>query len=181
MDRKIRNWETLAKDGDELFEYLINNYENMLDGEDKVKHFDIENGDYLSDDTIYIKDTYSDELQKELVPWIKNEFQKNELFKIENWKPFRDHNLYFSYIYLGYRNLFQFKHYIFQLTISFGCEEEDTCIHCIKENLIGTFRIRLGLGLYGWKDENYVKLQPRDRITVLDDNILPETYWAQTN
>ena len=167
MDRKIRNWETLAKDGDELFEYLINNYEKMLDGEDKVKHFNIDkakhfnidNGDYLEDCVIEIKETYSDELQKELAPWIKNEFQKNELFKIENWKPFRDCDLYLSFIYLGYRKMFQFKHYIFQLAISFGCEERDTCIHCIKEDLIGKFKIRFGLGLYGWKDENHVKLE----------------------
>ena len=176
MDRTKSSWERLAKEGDELFEHLINNYENMLDGEDKVKHFDVLVGFYQHmDDASEIKEKYSFELQRELVPWIKKEFQKNELFKIENWKPFRDPDTYL-YMFLGYRNLFQYKHYIFRLSLSSDCDNDD-CIYCEP----GVNKSNFCLAIYGWKDENHVKIQPTELFTILDDNILPETFWAKKN
>lgn len=63
------SWERLAEEGDELYDYLIHNYENMLDGEEKVKHFDVGYITYgLMDEVLDINKKCSNELQKELVP-----------------------------------------------------------------------------------------------------------------
>jgi hypothetical protein len=149
----------------------------MFDGEDKVKHFDV---GYrwckLRDAADEIREKYSNQIQRELVQWIKKEFQTNELFKIENWKPYR--NPYeIVFMFLGYRKLFQYKHCIFQLILLYECDgDDDTCIckYCENEEYTPHF----GVMLFGWRDIKYEKLQPENILTVFDDNMVPEWYWA---
>ena len=180
MDRRLPCWESLARACDELFDSLINKYENKFDGEEKIKHFDVIFTNYTCgrgcEDFEELKEKYSNKLQPELIPWIKNELQKNELFKIENWKPYR-HPINECDVYIGYRKLFQYKHYVFQLILTYDCYVPyvSPCIYCEKDDNIGHF----DLVLHGWKDKNYEKLQPEDMITVLDDNILPESFWSE--
>lgn len=80
-------------------------------------------------------------------------------------------------MFLGYRKLFQYKQYVFQLSLLSNCENSETCIYCKKRDYGSHF----GVALYGWKDINHVKIQPDNLVTVLDDNILPESYWAEKN
>lgn len=171
----ISNWKEIAKEGEELFEYLLSKYEIMLDGDDKVKHFDIgSEWGMLTDKADEFKETYSDDIQRELVPWIRDEIHKGGLFKLENWRPFRDHYTLFD-MFLGYRKLFQYKEYLFQLSLLSACENDiSICKYCEK----GDYGRHFGVVLYGWRDVNRVKLQPVDFITVLDDNIIPESYWC---
>jgi hypothetical protein len=177
MDKNgMYNWKSVAKEGNELFEYLIQNYYNMLDGEDKIKHFDVGFGWYwLIGDAFKIKMKDSDEIQHELIPWIKREFNEGELFKKKNWKPFRNQDT-IIYMFLGYKRLFQFKHYYFQLTLSSDCENDTiNCKYCQKEDYGNHF----GVALYGWKDINYDKLQPVNVLHILEDNMIPESHWAK--
>ena len=176
MDKKgVYNWKAVAEEGDELFEYLIHNYDTMLEGDETVKHFDVGFGWYwLMGDALKIKTQYSGEIQCELVPWIKKEFNKGELFRIDNWKPFRDQDT-IIFMFLGYKKLFQFKHYYFQLTISSRCENNTSiCTYCEK----GDYGRHFGVALYGWKDINHVNLQPVNVLHILDDNMIPDSYWS---
>jgi hypothetical protein len=152
---KISGWEKLVKEGEVLFDYMIHNFETMFDGEFKIKHFDIEIGFIgLTSYAEEIKEMYNDDIQKELIQWIKNEKRENALFQNHNWKPFRDPDL-LLYMFLGYKKLFQYKEYVFQLSIITDCDLE-ICDYCkIKEN-----SIHFCLTLYGWKDGSSAVLQP---------------------
>ena len=176
MDRRLPCWERLAEECDELFDSLIHKYENKLDGKEKLKHFDVLCDFHIlgqaEEELKEIKEKYSIELQRELIPWIKNEIQKNDLFKIENWKPYRQPQAIMN-VFIGYRKLFKLKHLFFQLSLSYDCIL-DTCTYCEKTDNDGHF----GLLLYGWKDINDEKLQPQNKIAVLDDNIIPESLWV---
>jgi len=161
----ILNWKIVAEEGQDLFDGLIRKFENMFDGEDKVKHFDV---GYrwcrLRDAADEIREKYSNQIQRELVQWIKKEFQTNELFKIENWKPYR--NPYeIEFMFLGYRKLFQYKHCIFQLILLYDCDMYN-CKYCDKEDYGGHFSVVL----YSVRDINV--------HSVLDDNIIPESDWV---
>lgn len=76
----------------------------------------------------------------ELIPWIKNEHKENRLFDKTLWKPFRDH-YHLHEMYYGYRRLFKYKHYYFQLVMETGCIL-DYCNYCIisdaKESINNT-------------------------------------------
>ena len=178
MDKNgTRNWRVAAEECDKLFEDFLPHYKNMLDGEDKIKHFSMGGGWWsLRDHVDKIREEIKDDIQRELVPWIKNEFQKNYLINIENWRPFRDFYLIVD-VYLGYKKLFQYKHYVFQLILLYECDgDSDTCICKYCEN--GEYTPHFGVILFGWRDINYEKLQPENILTVLDDNMVPEWYWA---
>jgi hypothetical protein len=175
LDHKNVSWENIAKEGDELFDYLIHNYKNMFDKEEKIKHFDIDIGWFmLFEESREVKEKYNDEIQRELVPWIKKEFQNNELFKIENWKPFRNQHIY-THMYLGYRKLFQYKQYIFQLSLLSRCYNNIPTFSNEKKIMGAIFELQL----CGWKEINHEKLQPANIITILDDNIVPKSFWDE--
>ena len=111
----IGNWRVLAEECDKLFEDFVPHYKNMLDGEDKIKHFCMKGRSWgLMEDVNEIREEIKDDIQRQLVPWIKNEFQKNDLTNIENWRPVRDFYLIID-VYLGYKKLFQYKHYFFYI------------------------------------------------------------------
>ena len=151
-------WNRLKREGETLYDYLIHNYDKLFDG-DNIKHCYIRDGIYshiANTDEIYEK--YGQDIQLELLPWIQNEFNENRIFDKTLWKPFRDsYTLY--HMYLGYRKLFRYKHYIFQLSM----ESVITPHFC--------------LALYGWKEDNSDMLQPyRDTIIPID-NIMSQEHW----
>lgn len=89
------NWDKIVKLGEELFDFMLHNFETMFDGDLKIKHFDVECGIYgLAVENDKIKETHGENIQKELIQWIKQEKEANELFQTTNWKPFRDPDLY---------------------------------------------------------------------------------------
>lgn len=164
-------WDKFLKEGDILFNYMVNNFEAMFDSDMYIKHFEIRDTAMYRLDTEEIKKTYSRDIEKNLIPWIKNEFQSNRLFQKELWKPFREPE-HFNYMYFGYRVLFHFKAYYFQLTIEDGCNL-DECKYCcnIKNNKC------FSLALYGWKEDTTNLLQPYNKVIILSDNMMPELDW----
>jgi hypothetical protein len=171
-------WEELVKEGEMLFDYMISNFENMIDGESNIKHFDIENGDYGF--TCYvdeIKEKYYDDIQKNLIIWIKKEFDTNELFINNNWKPFRDPEL-ITCMFLGYKKMFQFDKYMFQLILKTDCDNEECdCRIGKKRRNITDNTIHFGLTFYGWIDDRYSTLQPYNILTMSADMSMPAKLW----
>jgi hypothetical protein len=171
-------WSSFLKEGDILYNYLINNFEELFDG-NKIKHFGFRDGIYLNTlnndemNTIYGKD-----IQLELIPWIRIELEENRLFKKELWKPFRD-RWHFSEMYYGYRKLFQYKHYYFQLAMETCCNL-DNCEYCdmYDEYYCDTNSKHFKLALYGWKDDNSNMLQPHCKVEIPSDNIMIENHWT---
>jgi hypothetical protein len=164
-------WEDCLKEGEEAFQYMIHHYDDMLDG-DRVKHFDIWYATYWMqsyyDD---VKALYGKEIQVELAPWIKNEFESKRLFEPTLWKPFRDGDSP-NYINMGYKKLFVYKNYYFQLQIETTCSD---CVDCERnEN-----PIHFDIALYGWKDEHSDKVLPYNDVSVLPDYMMPERDWSR--
>ena len=168
----IRRWEEFVEEGNELYNYMINNFNDMIDDK-SIRHFDVEIGRYhmlrYIDD---VKDTYFYDIQKEIIPWIKKEASK-ELFKYDNWMPFRDPDV-LTIMFLGYRKMFQFKQYIFQLTITADCNNE-TCDNCKLGEPFATKHF--SVALYGWREENKVNIQPSDSMPLSEDNIMSDSSW----
>ncbi len=166
-------WDKFLIEGDNLYNYMINNLQNMFD-EDNIKHFEIIDELYSNIQEIHCKD-----IQKELILWIKNELLNNRLFDQSLWKPFRKYNL--IDMYLGYKYLFQYKQYYFQLGIQTYCELEE-CIYCNHKKDIyfeeySNNSQHFMLSLYGWKEDNINILQPYKSNIILLDNIMPENHW----
>ncbi len=171
-------WERFLKEGDILFNYMINNFEDMFDG-DTIKHFDIRYGvyeviDFIKEMAQIDKIKWCNEIQNELIKWIRNEYNNNRLLNKNNWKPCRD-VYHIVNMYLGYNKLFQYKQYYFQLAVDsdlLDCMED--CKYCNNNEST----IHFELALYGWKDYNSSILQP-DNIIILSDNMMPYEYWKQ--
>jgi len=167
----IDTWNRFVEEGEELYNYMIDNFNNMIDGE-SIKHFDIVYGPYHTIKYIFdIKEKYFNDIHKEIIPWIKKEFDSKSLFKYNNWIPFRDQDAMVD-MFLGYRKLFQYKEYFFQLTMLSQCDKLK-CNDCNIEEL--TLYKHFGLALYGWKEGNTI--QPDNLFTLNEDNIMPDKYW----
>jgi hypothetical protein len=168
-------WPKLVEEGNKLYTYLINNFEELFDG-NNIPHFYIRDWYYYYDieDGDKINELYGKDIEKELIPWIKNEYKENRLFNRELWKPFR-HHLHLSEMFNGYRKLFQYKQYYFQLGMESICENNNNCKYCIdnKVQLVPLFC----LALYGWKKDTSDMLQPEERVSIPLDNIIPERDW----
>jgi hypothetical protein len=174
-------WSSFLREGDILYNYLINNFEELFDG-NKIKHFGFRDGLYRGVTNIdEMNDTYSIDIQNELIPWIKKELEENRLFKKELWKPFRD-QYSLSDMYLGYRKLFQYKHYYFQLAMETYCDL-DECVYCgytiDKPHYFYEKNSKhIKLAPYGWKNENSNMLQPLCKVEIPSDNIMIERHWT---
>ena len=108
MDVGRDSWDKCIIEGDGLFDYMIHNFEAMFNGK-SIKHFNIIPGLYTSfGHTDDITEKYGEDIQKELIIWIKNELTTNNFFVKKDWKPFRDPSMY-TCIYLGYRKLFVYR------------------------------------------------------------------------
>jgi hypothetical protein len=159
-------WEEFLIEGDELFNYMKDNFETIFDGDEIIKHFDITYGLYdLGDKAKELNKQYSKEIQKELIPWIQNELKEGRLLDNTYWKPFR-HAIYIEYMRLGYRKIFQYKNYYLQLSLEESC---GICNYCNKDDVN---RTHFELALYGWKDDG--------RFRISEDNMLPESFWKRT-
>lgn len=163
-------WNSIVKEGEDLFNYMTNSFEEMFDGT-IIKHFDIRYEDRYDVGSEEVKEEYGEDIHNELVSWIRKEKEEGYLFDSKIWKPFRDKATHTDG-YIGYRRLFRYKHYYFQLIVELGCEL-DECNYC----KIGDRKNHFVLTLYGWKDENIPTLQPDNHVTVLADNLIPDVDW----
>jgi hypothetical protein len=168
-------WADFVAQGDELFDYMRHNFESMFDGASRIKHFML-TFDVLSKgcDTDELYKEHGKDIEQELISWIRTEFDTGRLFDKEKWKPFY---IYLPDMYLGYRHIFQYKHYVFQLALDY-CFEYDwrigmgDCKDCeTSEN-----SIHFQLVIYGVKDENDIVSGIRSSIT-LRDNSMPDCWW----
>ena len=170
------SWDRLVLEGETLYDYMIHNYDKMFDGERTIKHFGISKDSFELDDCVdEIKEKHHTDIQNKLIPWIKKEIEDNNLFQNKNWNTFRDlHSV--LHMFLGYRKMFQYKQYVFQLSLDNDCGYDygdDICKYCSNEE----DSARFFLVLFGWKDEKYQNLQPDNRFSISEDNLMPESYW----
>jgi hypothetical protein len=168
-------WDEFIIEGDALFDYMIHNFDNMFDG-DIIKHFEFREQGVYDNGTEKVAKKYGNEIKKELRQWIHQEFKDNQLFKKNYWKPFRDVYMYKD-MYLGYRILFPFKQYYFQLVLNSFCGYNGICSYCKYKDRSKNFQ----LILLGWKDDEYEMMQPDNRAIVYPDNIVPDWYWERNN
>jgi hypothetical protein len=159
-------WPRFLIEGDAMFESMLQNYDTMLKGE----KFDIIDIRYrFSNEIDDIKEKYQEEICKLLFPWIQQEHCENRLFDKSNWKPFRDLEAMSDAVF-GYKKMFQFKHYYFQLCLTTEFFMVDGKFH---DNDMAHFV----LALYGWLEEGKEKLQPDNCRVIPQDCIMPQWYW----
>jgi hypothetical protein len=166
---EIPYWSKFLKEGDVMFDYMIKNYNRMVN-DNKIWGLEIfEIDQKFGSEIHYLEKNYLDEIQKELIPWIQNQYKTGQLFEKSNWKPFRDFG--FTTFTLGYKVMFQYKQYYFQLSMDTDCpvvsgldDEEYVWVSFL-------------LALYGWKEDGKEKLQPDNDVAIPPDNIMPDWYW----
>lgn len=168
-------WNDFLKEGDELYIYMINNYQSMFENNSKIKHFSIIDGIYsYIIDINKIMEIYGKMIENELIKFIKSEYDSKSLFDKLNWKPFRDNDNIVFMSHYGYRTLFKFKKYYFQLGISNFCELSE-CNICNHNYSLPHFI----LAIYGWVDDISNELQPYRYVSVSSDNIMPNWDWER--
>lgn len=134
--------------GEELYEYMIHHYQEMIDTEVKqIRNFTIW---YTTIDMMYeyipITTLYEQEMERLLIPWLEEEYQSGRLFERSHWKAFRD-AYDFNDIHMGYRYLFVFHEYVFQLHLCL--DGHSICTDCSTHSNQASFH----LGLYLSRDE----------------------------
>lgn len=162
--------------GNEWFTCMAEHFHKMIT-DSHIPHFDIVLG-LRSLDVDEIKEKHINDIEKELILWIYNEYRIGNLFNQDLWRPFSDPEAITS-MFLGYRNMFIYTYsggvqYYFQLALKDECDDYTLCKDC---NNINNRDIHFTAAYYGWKNENYIKLQPDDFLTILSDNLIPEHYW----
>ena len=166
---EIPYWSKFLKEGDVIFNYMIQNY-NLMINDNKIWGLEIfEIRQKFGSEIHYLEKNYLDEIQKELIPWIQNQYKTGQLIEKSNWKPFRDHG--FTTFTLGYKVMFQYKQYYFQLSMDTDCP----AITEFKDEEYSW--VSFLLALYGWKEDGKEKLQPDDDVVIPPDNTMPEWYW----
>lgn len=83
-------------------------------------------------------------------------------------------------MYFGYKYLFQYKHYYFQLGIQKYCELE-VCTYCnhIKGEYFEEYSDNsqhFMISLYGWKEDNSNVLLPYN-LLLSNNDIMEEKHW----
>ena len=160
-------WDRFLREGEELYNYMIKNILSMID-DNNMNHFDIK-PDYSNlevDCSIIIKE-HGDDIKKELVKWIKQEYNNKTFFDDQMWSPWRDPQ-FESFMILGYRKLFQYKHYYFILCIDCGCDIIN-CQYCIDDD---NDNIHFELLLYGWDKNIYDTIRPSIFRSITSGNII---------
>ena len=166
------HWDEFLIQGDAVFDYMTQNFEKIMD-ETRTLFSIVDKRRRYWDELDELNEVYKDDIQKEFTSWIKNEFETHELFEKTNWKPFRDLEAAVT-MNLGYRKMFQYKQYYFQLLI------ESDCYYDFEEfvdNREDDPELYFVLALYGWKEDGHEKLQPDDRAIIPSDNLMPSWYW----
>jgi hypothetical protein len=169
-------WNRFLQEGEILFEYMTQNFETFFDGDSKLSHFNVRDAGIYDIGSQEVLEKYDLEIQKKLSVWIRNEYDSGRLFVKTDWKPFRD-AYDMTYAYLGYRRLFQFKQYYFQLAIESECARLD-CEWCPNDDYYMRCE-HFSVELYGWKNEDSNMLQPDGDEQIPHDLIITEKRWKR--
>lgn len=167
-------FDRFLKEGYQLFDYMINNFDNMLLAE-AINHFDIRYGLYvLMDESDIFREHYGLSIQNQLAQWIRQEYNQGRLFNKELWRPFRD-QYHMTSMYFGYRKMFFYKaadglNYCLQLALEADCENLcPTCDDCCDN-------IHFGLMFFGYRD-NDKKLHPYNIVEISDEDMMIGRFW----
>ena len=129
MEDEHPYWDRFVEHGQYLFKRTTREYDTMLEGDSIVKHIGFRVSGYEHIDR-KILDTIVREngepIQRELVPWIRAQHKGHMLFSPINWKPVNDMYVFID-MYMGYRKVFRYQQYYFQLSLSEGCH----CADCL--------------------------------------------------
>lgn len=167
--KQSNGWLKFLAKGDVLFKYMTTHFNEMIDG-DTIRQFAIGKGILWdeSDKIDEIKQAHGTDIQKVLVQWIKNE--GDTIFQPSMWKPMRD-QYHLVDMFLGYRKMFQYKQYYFQLMVD----------HYYNSEAHEDETIFFGAALYGWKEETSGKLEPTNLFKLSDSYLIPDYYWNNDN
>ena len=123
-------WERFEQEADQAYSYLVANVDHMIKGK-RVLHFSIQPSWNGSTIRYYeqIKQAHQKELEGLVILWVRQERDAGRLFIRENWKTYR-HTLDHTASFIGYRGLFCFKEYVFQLSVDLY-DWDDDCIDCL--------------------------------------------------
>ncbi len=168
-------WEKCLQKYPIYFDGMTKNVETMLTRPFMDNYFIIHDSFFNDlDDVDDLKPKYYDTIIKKLIHWIKHEM-KEYFFEKENWKPFENYCSSRDMV-IGYRKLFRYKKYYFQLAIdNLCCENFFDCTQCQDMQYHSHFVL-----LYrGWMDKKHKKLQPKDYNyhVLLPDNTIPDKWW----
>lgn len=154
--------EKFKKQTAEWFAYFTNKYDTMLTNS-HIAHFDIVPG-VRCIDVDEIKESYIKEIEKELILWIKAEFESGDLSNITNWEFESEVNSITNMILCYKKKVFIYGKYYFELILINECEEFTTCPDCNTVNKRYIPTVHFSLAYYGWKEEGKIGLMPYDYI-----------------
>ncbi len=168
----MNDWDKFIKEGDIIYNYLLNHFDQMFNSDLTIKHFDMtymsySMGKYYEE----VYDKYGKQIHDAILPWIHEEYRSGRLLNKIDWKPFRD-QLSFTQMYYGYRKLFLFEKYYLQLAIVNGLYDS-------PDELSLKSCICFEVALYGWKNNEIHTLQPLNDVIISDNMRIPEQHWER--
>lgn len=167
----LSGWEKCIEKGKKLHQCMIDTFDDSFDDDGKIVEFNIYYV-YASTDLEaqhLVEDGFKDEIHEKLLPWLHEERRSGRLFQQKDWKPFRDPYDIVD-IFYGYRKLFVFDKYYFQLEVDdWGIHQEDGSI---KKTV--TFHLRV----YGWKEKDTSYVQHYGHVLINEDTMrMPSHDW----
>jgi hypothetical protein len=170
-------WDRFLREGEETFNYMIQNYDQLVSNEQKLRHFFIRGEGWtsfkeLNDPT----NPFFFAVQVELIKWIRNEHSEMRLFDANLWKPFRDYYA-LSDMWFGYKKMFNYDGMYYQFGMEKGCENFDTCLECAIDGNDEDY-YHFVLIRFEWLDPNSAEYNPF-KIISLPDEYMPENEWLR--
>jgi hypothetical protein len=170
-------WDRFLLEGKEIFNFMIQNYDQLVSNEQKLRHFFIRGDGWpsfkeLNDPT---KPFFYD-VQVELIKWIRKEHSEMRLFDANLWKPFRDF-YELDEMWFGYKKMFNYEGMYYQFAMQKGCENYDTCLECAIDGNDEDY-YHFELVRFEWLDPNTPHYDPFIIIS-LPDEFMPEHKWLR--
>ncbi len=168
------DWDKFLLEGDILFKYMLRDFKSMINGH-VIKDFEIEDSiNRISIDIDVNNEFYKNDIQTLLISWIQKEYESGRFFEKKLWRPVRDWQC-LSFYGLGYKILFQYKNYYFQLCID--SYEFIKQYEFDNKGINETNSVYFSLAFFGWKNEESDRLQPGNKYCIPPDNAMPDVFW----
>ena len=169
MSISPRQLEKYRENGSDLYTYMCSQFcTKDIDKYNYIKYFEIR--DFPNKYSYRYLDKITEEceaiIQPDLLQWIRQERDTEKLFDKTNWKICSE-TWDYTRAYIGYKILFPYKQYYFQLIIDYFYNFD----HSPNED--GN-ELHLQLGFYGWKDISLEYIQPDNTYIMPSDMSIPE-------